>query len=212
MKSKFLIEKIGKYLREVSIVVIGVAITLSLSYLIANRTEKRDVALYLNAMKLEMEENIKSLDEEASYLEYWNNYGNYLSSQNKNSIPPDSIRNYGPGLSTIKSTVFQTSAFEMFKTSGTMRLIDDKDLLQSIWKAYLSLENARHSLWFYFENKKKQLDVEIPLILKGNSVSIPLYDFFIIYNSDTHMAKNCRITSGKFKTTIEKLEKSKYFN
>ena len=209
MKSNFSIEKIGKYLREVSVVVIGVAITLSLSYWITNITEKKDVVLYLDAIKLEMEENIKLLDEEADDLEYWENYALYLRSQDKKSIPADSIRGYGVGLSTTKQVNFQTSAFEMFKTSGAMRLIDDKEILQSIWKAYLNIEEVRFDVNSYYETKKEYLAKEVPLLLEGNPVSIPLYDFFVIFAKHGAL-EECREMSGELKKTIVKLEKSKY--
>ena len=47
------IEKIGKYLREISVVVIGVAITLFASFLLTNSNEKKDIALYLSSLKME---------------------------------------------------------------------------------------------------------------------------------------------------------------
>jgi len=209
-KLKFSVQKIGKYLREVSVVVIGVAITLSVSYWITNRTEKNDVALYLEAIKIEMEENIKSLDKEAGDMEYWNSYGHFLTSQNKKSISPDSIKSYDhQGFSSFREIAFQTSAFEMFKMSGTMRLIDDKELLKSIWTVYRNLESAKWSVNSYYEIKKEYMEKEIPFILEGTPISIPLYDFFMIYSN--HGADhNCRKVSGELQETIAKLEKSKY--
>ena len=48
------IKKIGKFVREISVIVIGVAITLSASYWLSDRNEKRDMALYLTAIKMEL--------------------------------------------------------------------------------------------------------------------------------------------------------------
>jgi hypothetical protein len=135
IKTKILAGAVAKYLREISVVVIGVAITLSASYWITGRNEKRDMALYLNAIKLELEDNINHLDAEVDYLEDWENYARYLKSHDKKSLHPDSIRRgANSDVSTIKYITFQTSAFEMFKISGAMRLIDDKVLLQSLWR------------------------------------------------------------------------------
>ena len=86
--------KIGKYLREISVVVIGVAITLSVSYWISNKSEKRDMALYLNAIKLELEENIKTLERAIENLEPSVRYSNYLKSQDAKSLNSDSINSY----------------------------------------------------------------------------------------------------------------------
>jgi len=128
-KQKSLIRKIGKYLREISVVVIGVAITLSASYWISQRGEKRDLKLYLNAIKLELEENIETLEGAIEDLKPSVRYSNYLGSVDAKSINSDSIDSYGDVFTVLKMYSFQTNAFEMFKNSGHMRLIDDKELL-----------------------------------------------------------------------------------
>ncbi|MDR2653004.1 MAG: hypothetical protein LBC68_11965 [Prevotellaceae bacterium] len=207
--SKFLkpTKKIGKYLRELSVVVIGVAITLSLSYWISNSKERKDMALYLNAIKLELEDNIKSIDAEADYLEDWENYAIYLYSHTKESLHSDSIRGgYFTGLGTVKNIIFQTSAFEMFKGSGAMRLMNDKVLLQSLWKAYLNLEKVRLDINSYYEFKKEHLIKETQLRLAGKTVLIPLYDFFITYINYGAL-EGCKELSKELKETVLKLEK-----
>ncbi|MDR2681318.1 MAG: hypothetical protein LBC47_10975 [Tannerella sp.] len=200
--------KIGRYLREISVVVIGVAITLSASYWITSRSEKRDMTLYLNAIKLELEANIKRIDKEAAYLEDWENYAIYLRSHDKKSLHPDSIRMGGPGtgLGTVKNIIFQTSAFEMFKISGAMRLIDDKELLQSLWEAYLYLEIIRGYVNEYYTLKKAQGIKETQLELEGKVFPIPLYDFFISYTNFGAL-EGCKSLSKKLKETVLKLEK-----
>ncbi|MDR0558558.1 MAG: hypothetical protein LBG92_00120 [Prevotellaceae bacterium] len=202
-------KQIGKYLREISIVVTGIAITLSASYWITQRAEKRDLSLYLNAIRLELEDNIKELDREAEYLEDWENYAIYLALQDKKTLNPDSIRTEAyPGLGYIETAVFQTSAFEMFKASGYMRLMDDKELLQSVWKAYLELEKCRLSIDFYFELKKAQCLKENQLKLEGKQVSIPLYDFFVTY-INTGAMDECQKISNYLKGMVTRLKKYK---
>jgi len=129
VKQIFSISEIGKYLREISVVVIGVAITLSVSYWISQRGEKRDLKLYLNAIKLELEENIETLERAIEDLKPSVRYSNYLRSVDAKSINSDSIDSYGDDITSNYMYSFQTNAFEMFKNSGHMRLIDDKELL-----------------------------------------------------------------------------------
>ncbi|MDR2627514.1 MAG: hypothetical protein LBC40_05730 [Dysgonamonadaceae bacterium] len=201
--------KIGRYLREVSVVVIGVAITLSASYWITSRSEKRDMDLYLEAIKLELEANIQRIDAEAAYLEEWENYALYLQSRDKKSLHPDSIRVAGSaGLGTIKNIIYQTSAFEMFKVSGAMRLIEDKALLQSLWEAYLYLEIIRGSINEYYELKKAQGIKELQLELEGIQSPIPLYDFFISF-ANFGALEGCKSLSQELKETVRKLEERK---
>jgi len=65
---KISMSKFGKYLLEVSIVVIGVAITLCVGYWISMRSVKKDVALSLNAIKIELEQNANAFDNYAKGL------------------------------------------------------------------------------------------------------------------------------------------------
>jgi hypothetical protein len=61
IKTKTLIIKIGKYLRKLSIVVVGIAITLYVNNYLTTRTKKKDMALYLNAVKMELKTDLKNL-------------------------------------------------------------------------------------------------------------------------------------------------------
>jgi len=209
-KPIFSIIKIGNYFREISVVVIGVAITLSVNVWINHKNEKKDIALYLNAIKLELETNIEMIDSEVEYLQDWENYSLYLLSHDKKSINPDSIRwgGDGSGLGTVKDIIFQTSAFEMLKNSGAMRLIEDKELLQSIWNSYLHLESIRMSINSYYELKKEQSIKENQLVLEGKPPLIPLYDFFVTYINFGAL-EGCKRISVELKEMISKLEKSK---
>ena len=206
-KLSMTVKKIGKYLREISVVVIGVAVTLSASYWISNSNDKRDMLLYLNAIKLELDENIKFLDKEADFLEDWTNYADFLKSHDKNSIPEDSIRVWGyPGLGSIHNIIFQTSAFEMYKVSGAMRLLKDKDLLQSVWKSYLTLEKLKLSLDSYYQLKAEECIKNNQLILSGAPIPIPLYDFFYSY-AYIGTLDDCIGASNDLKEVAEQLDK-----
>jgi hypothetical protein len=199
-------KKIGKYLREISVVVIGVAVTLSASYWISNINDKRDMVLYLNAIKLELVENIIVLDKEADSLEGWEQYADYLYSHDKKSIPVDSIRPWSyPGLGTIHIIIFQTSAFEMYKVSGAMRLLKNKDLLQSVWQSYLNLEKVKNALDSYYELKKEECIKSNQLELSGIPIPIPLYDFFYSY-AYYGASKGCRVYSEELKETVKKID------
>ncbi|MDR2057610.1 MAG: hypothetical protein LBP83_04895 [Dysgonamonadaceae bacterium] len=61
IKIKTLARKGGKYTRELSIVVVGIAITLSINNWFATKTERKDTTLYLDAVTLELKTNLESL-------------------------------------------------------------------------------------------------------------------------------------------------------
>ena len=187
-KLKSSIGKIGKYLRELSVVVIGVAITLSASYWISSRSEKRDLALYLKAIKMELEENCRILENtnEAIILPGLK-YRNYLMSNDKKSLNPDSLKYYmysTRAISDASSIMFRTSAFEMFKTSGNMRLVDNKELLISLWNTYSVLG----SIMRHFDNisdmkteelKKYSFQYSIQPTDEDMLKNPPLYDIHV---------------------------------
>ena len=208
-KQKSLIRKIGKYLREISVVVIGVAITLSASYWISQRGEKRDLKLYLNAIKLELEENIETLEGAIEDLKPSVRYSNYLGSVDAKSINSDSIDSYGDVFTVLKMYSFQTNAFEMFKNSGLMRLIDDKELLQSLWNMHEHLVGIRIISDWYFQEKWSALKQEIPLLIEEQTSKIaPMYNFYIM-NMPEIMMKHYEKTLKKSKEMVLKLEETK---
>ncbi|MCL2042236.1 MAG: hypothetical protein FWG84_09415 [Bacteroidales bacterium] len=72
-------KNLEKYLQEISVVVIGVAITLSVSYWISRQSEKKDVALYelkkeqcIKENQLELEGNPPSIPLYGFFVTYVN--------------------------------------------------------------------------------------------------------------------------------------------
>ena len=206
-ESKNLINKVGKYFREISVIVIGVAITMSASQWINSRSEKRDVALYLNSIKMELEEIIADIDEHVIFLEEIEKYAYYLISHEKESLHPDSIIHWGAGtvVSVIRNFVVQTTAFEMFKISGAMRLVGDKELLRDIWKAYNYLELLQRMSDSFNELKKDYARKETQLIEEGKPDYIPMYDFFIYHGVGSGLLEGCQGISELLKELITRL-------
>ena len=134
-KSKKTIRPIVKYFRELSIVVVGVAITVSIGLWVNNSNNRKDQKQYLDAIKLELKENAKQFDYITQWLQKSLGYARYISSTDKNSLNKDTLYYYsqtdddGCGYSyTISMTAFTTTnAFEMYKFSGAMRQMKSKE-------------------------------------------------------------------------------------
>jgi len=183
-KIKIQTEKIGKFLREIAVIVIGVAITLSASYWITNKNSEKDVALYLNAIKLELEENIRVLeDANNGMIQTSINYSNYLRSHEKKTLNIDSLSFYRNMAAFNNSPVMvKTNAFDMFKTSGNMRLVKDKELLLSLWESYTKLAELKQG----FEGLQQLKMDEMKKYFYLNSLpeeellkNPPMYDFYV---------------------------------
>ena len=215
-KAKISFEKIGKYLREISVVVIGVAITLSVSYWITSKTEKRDMALYMNTIKLELTENKKTLDEIEQHLQKSLNYTVYLLSLNQKLPHADTIRFYSDTYYIFPTFTLKTNAFDMFKTSGNMRLVRNKELLISIWDTYavlVELQQAYNEIMaIKFEEMRKETQlVSLVKILMRSDEEIlknvpPMYDFHVNLQFYNVLFLSHQKTSTRLSETISKFK------
>ena len=202
--------KIGKYLLEISVVVIGVAVTLSVSVWINHRNEKKDMSLYLNAIKLELEENMKVLDQAIEEMKPEVRYGIYLRSHDKQSLNEDSLRRYISVCYSFEIYTFKTNAFEMFKGSGLMRLMDKKELLIAIWDVYSELNTLKQGYDDHNSRKLNHMEKDFPLQGYGGEKMVlnvvPMYDFYI--NGFSYLYETEK-TLNDLKEVVSKLEETK---
>ncbi len=200
---------IVRYIRDFSIVVAGIAVTLYVNYKVTNQDEKRDLRLYLNTIKMELEENIKVFDEVIEYMQPSIRYADYVRSHDKKSLNRDTLNVYVNVFSSSKSFTFNTNAFEMFKTSGIMRLVDDKDLLLSIWDVYTSINDLEEYLDLGFQTKYDEMKKLLALTKQGDVKDAPLRDFYTDSNMTYMMLQMSEETLKKSKEMVLKLEESK---
>jgi hypothetical protein len=178
-KSKESKNKIVKFLREIAVIVIGVAITLSASYLITKNSEKRDMQLYLNAIKMELEENLTFFDQQVVVYQYHVKYADYLKSNDKEALNPDSISLYQSVYYSYTPYAFNNDAFEMFKTSGNMRFLNDTELLLAIWGMYSGLSEIKKFLDMYMDMRLEDMKKEKDWSITERQKNIPMYNFYI---------------------------------
>jgi len=150
---------IGNYLRELSVVIIGVAVTLYGGSIINNIKEKKDLDLQLTAIYTELEENSRRLDNIIEYHKQHELLRKYLFSVNDDSgaYSNDSIMKYDNVLSTTASFSYKKGAFDMFINSGAMKLLTDRKKLLEITECYAMLEEFKHDNDAFFELKMQIL-------------------------------------------------------
>ena len=169
MKTKDGFKGIVKYLRELSIVVVGVAITFTGNDWFGSRNEKKEMQGYLDVLQLELEENLKSLNEKHTFYEHTAKFTQYLNSDEPENLSQDSLKQYRYIIGRIPMISIKTSSFEMLKMSGTMRLIKDKDFLKSILDSYSEMEKVKQANDIYMNRK---FDEIFKFILDNNSHDI----------------------------------------
>lgn len=147
----------GKYLREVSVVILGVAVTLIATNWISNRGEKKDLELYLDAVELELEDNLKQLEIAKNFMNQAHRLGEYFKSTKLENLNADSIKPYYNVLNEAYLFVYKAGAFDMLKTSGAMRLIKDKELVLDIWQSYSNLERYKAEHDMYMTEKSSMM-------------------------------------------------------
>jgi len=153
MKLKNTFRESGKLFRDVMVVVIGIAITFSLNNWMNNKNERKDMQQYLNALKIELQENLDQVENRAIYHKEAMQLCKYLHSQKPETCQLDSLERYDWIISGTYPFFYKTSAFEMLKMSGYMRLIKDKELLSDIWNSYQGLELLKLSNESYMQKK-----------------------------------------------------------
>ena len=208
-QSKKSIKKIAKYIRDFSIVVAGIAVTLYVNDKVTNQGEKRDLKLYLNTIKMELEENTKEIDKAIEYLQPAAKYAAYLSSHTKDSMNRDTVRIFEKVFTSAQKFSFNTNAFDMFKTSGIMRLVDSKELLLSIWDVYTNINDLKELLDLGFQMKYDEIKKLISFAKQGDLKDAPLRDFFTDTDITHSMLETSEETLKITKELISKLEQLK---
>ncbi|MCC8173893.1 MAG: hypothetical protein LIO65_05815, partial [Odoribacter sp.] len=84
-------KNIIKYFREISVVVIGIAITFLVSDWISQRNEKKTVNRYLAAVMIELEDNRNLVREKQLFYKKTHDLAMYLLRDKPENHHPDSI-------------------------------------------------------------------------------------------------------------------------
>ena len=189
MKVQEFFKRSFKYIRELSVIVIGIAITLGANNLINLNKDKEDLQRYLDAVQIEMEMNnelTKYLREKYILIEACSKY---LNSVEAGKYNVDSLIKHKKAFQATLPIKYSTNAFEMLKISGLMRLIKDDSYFKSIILCYSTINEIE-----VFDNALISVQAEIhkkmvfdssgynhPLIGLIDNYSDPLYRPLYIY-------------------------------
>ena len=213
MKSKYSLEKVVKYIRELSIIVTGIAITIGMGFLVNNNNNKKDQKQYLNAIKIELESNARMFDWAVKWIEKSVKYAEYISTHDSKSLNKDTLAYYaytdndglGYAFSESMSARFPTNAFEMFKISGAMRQIKDKELLQEIWHTYTQIDAAKQNIDRIMQIKEREALKYEDMHAKGKKIDVPMLTFHK-YGYPYELVRHCQQTSEAIKELLAKFE------
>ncbi|MDR3251728.1 MAG: hypothetical protein LBT42_08725 [Tannerella sp.] len=140
--------KIGNYFRELSVVIIGIAVTLYASDAITGAKEKEGMNIQMNDIYAELEFNLFIIDRLTPHFDGVDSLKEYLRKDYKNPGQgyADSLRNYIHVVGQTHSFLYKKGAYEMFLNSGSAKLFEDKTLLSGITECYAMMEMAKESV------------------------------------------------------------------
>ena len=132
-----------------------------------------------------MESNMYEINQAIDDLEHSIKYTDYLRTHHPDSLSRDSLRYYGPMSHTVPEYNLKTNAFEMFKNSGMMRLMNNRALLTDIWDLYADIDWLQRYMNRYSEEKRNAMNNDI--LLEMESKPLP-YHARMYYFHLTHRA------------------------
>jgi len=214
-KTERTIRPIVKYLRELSIVVTGIAITVGTGLWVNYRNNEKAKKEYLDSIKMELEQNIENFELYAKWMQKSVKYADYLKSNDKTSLNEDSLAYYafssedGCGYDNIlsRTSMFSTNAFEMLKFSGVMRQTKGKELL-IIWGVYSQIEEIKLFFDKSFQLKEREWERELQLLAEGKPIAVPKQNFYTS-NVPYEIVLVCKMASEIIKNALSTLEEAK---
>ena len=171
------------YLRDLSIVIIGVLITLSITDAINSYNQQEEIKGMLKLVKQELEDNRKNLEFVQDRWDGEQRILLYLSENMKDvkKIPTDTLDRYSYSLGAIYSFTTKNDSYDVLKNSTIKQYIKEKDLLPKLSKVYRGLSDLNGQLEIYSNKKSdshnsmmENMDAnDVELFLNGN----PYYRF-----------------------------------
>lgn len=148
--------RMGDYIRQTSIVVIGVLITFGGSGLITRCSEQKDIKATMLLIKDELANNRESFDKIVVRFSEDEHLSALLVKHNMNcrAIPEDSLKQFRFSIGQIGGFYYTRNALDILKNSMLMQKISDKELLLSLIDAYEALERYKMSIKLYYDMKE----------------------------------------------------------
>lgn len=176
----------GDYLRDLSIVILGVAVTFIGSALITRHTVNKDIRENMRLIKIELDKNVMKVHEIMDYIAEDVRIGREVLSQDYRMLPQDTLAAYASAVSRVQIFSYTQDALEILKASSLMPDVKDKQLLLNIFRCYEAFGNVVAAVEFYNNRKQWALtyndDKDYIVMRDGN-----VYDRWELYMNSDYM-------------------------
>lgn len=188
---------IASYLRELSIVIIGILITLSITTAINNYSRQKELTGMLSLVTDELIENQRALEwtkmrwqgEQQLYTMLRENITDVLR------IPTDTFRHYAYTVGTIYDFQAKDESFDVLKNSVLKQYIQEKELIYELSAIYRYFNQLNTQLTIYTNQKKEDA---IPIMFELNEEELQR----IIDENDAGVYYDTAIKNKRFRKFI----------
>ncbi len=151
---------IFKFFTDVSVVVIGIMLSLWLNDIISSYNQQKDVKTFLLGLKADFEQDVLEIENDMLSYRLQKKTFSYLSSLKvKEIISPDSLKKHSESLFNFTGLVINNGRYEGFKSAGKLGNISDHELQNDIVNLYQEdLSSLLLSTNVYTETKRKFID------------------------------------------------------
>lgn len=158
---KYTTWKIGDYVLQLSVVVIGIVVTFAGSNALEERAKAKELVQAMQIVKSELELNRQEvirvtgiLQNERNGCSYLLHYKDHIRDAN-----PDTLRMYlyTPFISELYA--YTDDALEMLKASSLVQQIQNKETVLQLIKAYNKLKSVDEIFRWYYNSKEKEADL-----------------------------------------------------
>ena len=194
--------KPGEYIRQTSIVVIGVLITFVGSELVTRCSEQKDIKSTMLLIRDELKSNQDQFEDVMSEFNKDKRISTLLMEHDMKfrMIPEDSLRQFGFVLGHFRVFSCRRNAMDLLKNSMLMQKISDKEFLLSLIEVYERLESFRTLITEYYDMKGQAVN---PFHL-FNSLLEGGYEMWEIYLSDKTVRNFMRTPMEYFHSSYKK--------
>lgn len=202
-------KKLQEFFFEILIIVIAVSITLWVHNWNEHLHEKKLAKDFLAGIKADLTTTVATIDSNRVHYQHTLDYYDTVWAQIMDNRVDKAFADNGSGnLTNMVGFAFDGSRFESFKSSGNLRLIENKALLQHITQMFtVALPDRQASDQMIFQERRSQyityIGSKVPLGVQGNSLisgylNDPAIRFQIMWQKNLlHEIKNQKETLKK---------------
>ena len=194
--------QVGDYIRQTSIVVIGVLITFAGSELVTQNSERKDIQATMSLIRDELKSNRENYKSVVSEFREDERLSSLLVEHDlkHRTIPEDSLIRFRFLMGHIRSFYYSQNALDILKSSMLMQKISDKELLLQLTGIYEVLDGFRATMNGYYD-MKDEIMVPFHLALtdeQTDQINRGGYEAWDIYLSDRSVRNFVRVARNYF--------------